>query len=104
MAVLDPVVGPAAEFLFFGIAELIHRCAAVRKPSSVMFCGNPVPPQRLLYESESRRLGVGLCGVAPEGIAFRTDRARQSAFLGRQATLTGSSLGLSRWIAATARK
>ena len=33
MAVLDPVVGPAADLLLFGIAELVHR-GTVWKPNS----------------------------------------------------------------------
>ena len=70
VAVLGAVVGPAADLLLRGIAELVHRRPVGAQPVSSDAFGRAVTLQRLLHEGQGGRLFAGLGDVAFENLAF----------------------------------
>lgn len=81
MAVLNPVVGPAADLLLLPIAQLVHRCAVGPQAVGSNCLDATVPLQRLLYECQRSFLISGLSDVTLEDLTFLVDRALQVVHL-----------------------
>ena len=77
MAVLGPVVGPAAGLLLVRTAELRHRCLVRAEAIGDDFFRPAVPPQRLLHKGQGRRLIAGFGHVAFQDLTFMIDGTPQ---------------------------
>ena len=81
MAVLDPVVGPAADLLFRRITKSGHRSAVGLEPIRRNHLGRAVALQRLLHEGQCRCFITGFGDEAFEDLAFVIDGAPQVVHL-----------------------
>ena len=77
VAVLDPVVGPAADLLLLGVAQLVHCRTVGSQTVGGDLLGRTVALKRLLHEGQSGFLVAGPGDVTLEDLAFLIDRAPQ---------------------------
>ncbi len=74
MAVLDPVVGPAADLLFFLVAQVFHRRAVGSKAVSRDCFRQAMPLQRVLHKVQCSVFIAGPGDIAFQDFALLIDR------------------------------